>query len=130
MHRILYQLAVDAGAKVDFGATVVAITPGDPNPTVTLASSEIISADIIIGADGPRSLVREVILGKKDNPEPVGWTVYGAVVPESYMLNDPELKSWLTKNEVSVALSSNRCILQSRVRSVVNRSGDRSKYML
>ncbi|KAI0773342.1 FAD/NAD(P)-binding domain-containing protein [Irpex lacteus] len=117
VHRMLYQLAVDAGAKVDFGATVVAITPGDPNPTITLASGEIISADIIIGADGPRSLVREVILGKKDNPEPVGWTVYGAVVPESYMLNDPELESWLTKNEWSIGVGTGASICSHPVRA-------------
>lgn len=95
-------MAVKSGAQVQFGVTVTNVSPGDPKPSVTTASGETITADIIIGADGPRSLVREVVLGKKDNPEPVGWTVYGATVPESYMLNDPELASWLTSNEVSI----------------------------
>ncbi|KAI0692644.1 FAD/NAD(P)-binding domain-containing protein [Cytidiella melzeri] len=106
VHRMVHRLAVASGAKVDFGATVVEVTPGEPRPSVTLASGEVITADIVIGADGPRSLVRKVVLGEEDDPRPEGVTVFGAVVPASYMLNDPELHHWITAQEVKVFLSS------------------------
>ena len=126
-------MAVKSGAQVEFGVTVTNVSPGDPKPSVTTASGETITADIIIGADGPRSLVREVVLGKKDNPEPVGWTVYGATVPESYMLNDPELASWLTSNEVSIYVNLMFVLLLltfDHAYSVVDRCRHGQEHML
>ncbi|KAI0092755.1 hypothetical protein BDY19DRAFT_925962 [Irpex rosettiformis] len=117
VQRLVHQLAAEAGAQIEFGATVVKVSPGDPKPSVTVAGGEVITADVIIGADGPRSLVREIVLGKKDSSKPVGWTVYGAVVPESYMLNDPELASWLTTNEWSIGVGEGKSICSHPVRA-------------
>jgi salicylate hydroxylase len=97
---LIYRLAVEAGAQVQFGATVEEVIPAEHKPSVRLASGEIIAADMIIGADGPRSLVRETVLGKRDDPKPTGITVFGGVVPASEMAKDPELEKLVKSEEV------------------------------
>ncbi|MBV1705659.1 MAG: NAD(P)/FAD-dependent oxidoreductase [Hyphomicrobiales bacterium] len=51
--QALVSAAVDAGAQVRFGASVKAITPEG----VVLQNGEILDAPVLIGADGPRSLL-------------------------------------------------------------------------
>ncbi|KAI0766017.1 hypothetical protein BC629DRAFT_1596505 [Irpex lacteus] len=110
VHRLIYRLAVDAGAQVQFGATVEEINPEKPRPSVRLANGEVISADIIVGADGPRSLVRETVLGEEDEPRPTGITVFGGVAPASEMVKDPELKKLVEAEEWPLIMGTNRSI--------------------
>lgn len=53
----------------------------DPTePSVMLEDGRVIHGDIIIGADGNRSLVRECVLGYKDPGVPTGLTVFASVL--------------------------------------------------
>ncbi|KAI0692489.1 FAD/NAD(P)-binding domain-containing protein [Cytidiella melzeri] len=123
VHRLIHRLAMDAGAHVQFDATVEEIIPGTSRPSVRLASGEIVSADIIIGADGPRSMVREIVLGEKDEPQPTGITVFGAVVPASEMEKDAELERLVKAEEWPLIMGTGRSICAHPIRS-------RSEYSL
>ncbi|KAL4812251.1 hypothetical protein BDW67DRAFT_193742 [Aspergillus spinulosporus] len=48
--------------------------------TVTLAGGEVITADLIIGADGIKSVVRESVLGKKITARPTGLSAYRMMI--------------------------------------------------
>jgi 2-polyprenyl-6-methoxyphenol hydroxylase-like FAD-dependent oxidoreductase len=52
-------------------------------PTVRLKSGEILHADVIIGADGRRSIVRRVVTDEDEEPEttPYGSSHYAGSVP-------------------------------------------------
>lgn len=106
VHRLLYDLAVSVGAEVIFNAQVTAVTPGEPKPSVTLASGEVYTADIVLGADGPNSLVRETVLAD-DIPEGAvsGYSVLGAIIPGDAMSKDSELAPWLAADEVCESLA-------------------------
>jgi len=57
-------------------ATSASVTGHGP-PSVRLANGELLTADIIIGADGSRSLVRELLLDpEQDHGHESGYTVY------------------------------------------------------
>ena len=58
---MLYDAAVKAGARIhlDTGAVNVEMDP----PRVTLMDQSVLEADLVIGADGPRSIARRVLLG-------------------------------------------------------------------
>lgn len=101
MHRLLYDLAVSKGAEVIFNANVTAVTPGEPKPSITLASGEVHTADIVIGADGPNSFVRKTVL-VDDPPEgqASGYSVLGAIIPGEAMSKDSDLAPWLAVDEV------------------------------
>jgi salicylate hydroxylase len=104
--RIVHELAVSAGAKIDFGATVTAVSPGDPNPSVTLDNEEVLTADVVIGADGPRSIVRRLVAEDEEDAQTEGHTVLTGVVPAEYLLQHPDLAKFVTADEVSPYLST------------------------
>lgn len=57
-------------------ATSASVT-GYDSPSVRLANGEIMTADIIIGADGSRSMVRELLLDpEQDHGVESGYTIY------------------------------------------------------
>jgi len=88
---------------------VVAIDPHTPK--VTLESGEIIYADLIVGADGVRSVVRDVVVGQRDSPTPTGDAAYRAILPTSAMLEDPDLQSLVQDTEMTAWLGPGRHIM-------------------
>ncbi len=118
MHRLLHSLAVSAGAKISFGTSVTSVSLNDSRPSVTLATGEVLTTDIIIGADGPASIVRQVVLGHKICMKPVGCTLLAGRVPASSLIEHPELKKWVTSDEVHAHASTN---IQSSDNGVVLR---------
>lgn len=63
-------------------------------PTVRLKTGEILHADVIIGADGWRSIVRRVVEDEDEAPEatPVGWSMFMGCVPMTEVRKYPPLK--------------------------------------
>jgi salicylate hydroxylase len=95
---MLLRIALEVGVEIEYGTRVSQVIPGeelpreisphsDPvtpasvtghgPPSVRLANGEILTADIIIGADGSRSMVRELLLDPEhDHGVESGYTVY------------------------------------------------------
>lgn len=97
---MLYRLATQVGVKVEFGVDVVAVEAGDPEPRVILANGDILTADLVVGADGPTSIVRETAFEIEDDAEPAGVTVLGGIIPAEDMLKDPDLADFVKTDEV------------------------------
>ena len=76
-------------------------TEEEPKPRVTLANGEVIAADILVGADGCKSLVREIVLEEEDCAEPGGMTLYTGVVDAEDMSDDPDLVPFIQSDEVN-----------------------------
>jgi salicylate hydroxylase len=129
--RIVHDLAVSAGARVDFGTVVAQVSPGSPRPSVTLAGGEIITADVVIGADGPRSLVRPVVVGEQEpQPAPEGITVFGATVPAAWMETHPELEKLVKLEGVCLPCTAGTIFRFTDVYVAVGPNhGHESKYM-
>lgn len=65
----------------------------DPSlPSLTLESGEVIKADLVFGADGVKSSLREVVVGGLDKPVPTGDAAYRATISTEDMIKDPDLK--------------------------------------
>ncbi|KAH9840023.1 FAD/NAD(P)-binding domain-containing protein [Rhodofomes roseus] len=119
LHRLLYTLATSAGVRVDFNTEVVAVHQGTeqvPNPSVSLLNGEVVTADFLIGADGPRSIVRKAVLGREDNAEPSFLTVYTTTIPGEKMREDPEMRRWLDSDDWPIWMGNNRSICAHPVR--------------
>ncbi|KAI5119660.1 hypothetical protein M0805_007751 [Coniferiporia weirii] len=100
--------------KIRFSSQVASIDPGDGvdlKPSVTLSSGEKIEGDIIIGADGIRSLVREVVTGSNDRPLNTGDAAFRSLIPTDLMSADPDLAPLVTDHEVTVWLGPGRHIV-------------------
>lgn len=90
LRSMLREAAERAGAQIRDRAQVVSIDP--TNRTVTLASTEVISGDVIIGADGPSGISRELLAGGQSLNGPARHAFYNTVVPGDKIRNDPELR--------------------------------------
>lgn len=56
---MLHKLASNAGAQISYGCRVISVDP--ELPCVTTSTGEEIRADLIVGADGDRSIVRKIL---------------------------------------------------------------------
>lgn len=99
------------------------VTAVDPSkPSLTLASGEIFHADVILGADGVKSVVREVVIGQPDQPTPTGDAAYRALVPTSELMKDPDLRPLIDTPEMVGWMGPGRHIMAySVVRDLPNR---------
>ncbi|EGY16165.1 hypothetical protein VD0002_g1119 [Verticillium dahliae] len=92
-HSILVKAAAKAGAVIRKGQTVVDYKPEEA--TVVLESGETLRGDLIIAADGVKSLARKV-MGLNIEPHETGDTCFRVVVPRERLTSDPELASLST----------------------------------
>ncbi|KAI0821440.1 FAD/NAD(P)-binding domain-containing protein [Irpex lacteus] len=118
VHRMVYHLALSAGAEIDFGVTVVSVSSGNPKPSVVLSTGEAIQADIVIGADGRCSIVRQVVCDYEEDETPLstGTTVYSGTVLAEQLKDDPKLEQFVKLNEwaVGFATAMTMCIFPVR----------------
>ena len=109
---MLYRHAVAAGAVFQFDARVIGVSPAPdidsspstpsisrqsqphPQPSITLSDGREILADLVIGADGPQSLIRLLVdedAGDVQETE-TGTTLYTGVLDGKTMMGNEHLK--------------------------------------
>jgi 2-polyprenyl-6-methoxyphenol hydroxylase-like FAD-dependent oxidoreductase len=74
VHNKLFRLAQDAGVEIRLGCRVTSVNPY--RPSVTLDSGEIVQGDMVVGADGDQSYVRDVVLDYHEPGVPRDTAVY------------------------------------------------------
>ena len=97
-HKLLFDLAAP-NMTLRLKSTVVAVDP--EAPSLTLASGEVIHGDLILGADGVKSYVQQIVLGRVNPAQPTGDAAYRAIIPTSVMLEDPELRPFVETPEMT-----------------------------
>ncbi|KAI0046016.1 FAD/NAD(P)-binding domain-containing protein [Auriscalpium vulgare] len=108
LQELLYNAAVSVGAQVLFDATVANVTPPPPfpeasgstsgKPSVTLTDGQVFHADVIVGADGPRSVVRTAVEEEPIEPQWTGTTVFTGNLRMEEMMKDDILR----KDEIAM----------------------------
>ena len=76
IRRLLAETAMENGAKLRSLAQVVDIRADGERPYVTLASGEVLSADVLVGADGEFGVSRALVLEGRDDGNPTGLALY------------------------------------------------------
>ncbi|KDQ50635.1 hypothetical protein JAAARDRAFT_141673, partial [Jaapia argillacea MUCL 33604] len=118
-HKLLFDLAAP-NMELRLNSTVVSVTPSSPSnpqPSVTLASGEVIKGDLIVGCDGVKSCIREVVLGKKVVADPTGDAAYRAIIPTDLMLQDPELRPFVETPEMTAWMAPGRHLMAYNIRA-------------
>jgi salicylate hydroxylase len=109
LHRCLYDRAVELGAVVHVNSRVVDVVTGvgdtGDQAKVILdgkgTGRKEMECDLVVGADGINSKLREVMLGSSDPPTPTGDLAYRLLLSTKAMLADPELASLVTDPQVN-----------------------------
>ncbi|KAJ6579621.1 hypothetical protein DFH09DRAFT_1260483 [Mycena vulgaris] len=111
LYQMLYRLALSVGAVVTFNATVTSAASTSP-PLVHLADGTTRTADLIVGADGGKSIMREAVTELEDSGTDSGFTFYTVMVPIKQMVCDPELAQWARVPQWPIWMGENRCALE------------------
>ncbi|KAF8184713.1 hypothetical protein BJ912DRAFT_1117777 [Pholiota molesta] len=110
MHRdlygMLYNLAVKEGVEFRFNSTIV--DADNVSVSVTLESEEVLYGDVIIGADGFDSLLRQVVTDSGDEPPDVTDThvVVTFLIPIHRMEEDEDLRKMLNARNWQIWLGN------------------------
>ncbi|EJP66829.1 MAK1-like monooxygenase [Beauveria bassiana ARSEF 2860] len=114
MHKVILDYAVELGVVMEFGDRVVRyVDEGegeDEKPGVVTAAGREFYADVVVAADGPRSIARQQVLGLPDTKVNSGYAIFRAhfTLTEEHRKN-PDLevfcdsttdmtKLWVTKD--------------------------------
>jgi salicylate hydroxylase len=81
LHAILLAEVTRLGTQVRLSHTVVSIDTAAPS--VTLENGDAITGDLVIGADGEKSVCRELILGKPTLQKTSGYDIICTTIPIS-----------------------------------------------
>jgi 2-polyprenyl-6-methoxyphenol hydroxylase-like FAD-dependent oxidoreductase len=81
LHRILTKAAQEAGARIRLGLTVAEISSYEDHTKVVLNDGSKETYDLVVGADGIRSHVREMVFGKEYAPQFTGHGVWRFTLP-------------------------------------------------
>ncbi|KAJ6544315.1 hypothetical protein B0H19DRAFT_299590 [Mycena capillaripes] len=111
LYQMLYRLALSVGAVIILNATVTGAEAESTTPTVYLANGTTLTADLIIGADGAKGVMKEVVTEMEDSGADSGYTFYTAVIPIDRMACDPELAKWAHVPQWPIWMGDNRCAL-------------------
>lgn len=85
----LYKYAIDTGARVEFNSRVIEVR--SEVPSVLLSNGKEIFGDIIVGADGPNSVVRQAITYDDIEDQEGTHSTSKFTVPKSKFADDAEL---------------------------------------
>lgn len=109
-HKLLFDITA-SNVTLRLSSTVVKCDPGPDSPSVTLATGEVIKADLIIGADGVKSYIQQIVVGESTQATPTGDAAYRATIPASILLADPELKEFIEHPEMSAWMAPGRHLM-------------------
>jgi len=99
------------GVRVCLGATVRDVQPDAAvagRPSVTLTSGEVLHADLIVSADGVKSMLQKAVTVLDDKPTPMGDAAYRMVISTDLMLEDPALWPLVETPEMTVWMAPSR----------------------
>lgn len=114
LHRGLYERALELGAKVKVGMRVVDVEILEKGARVVVEKrrseereekeekeEEDLTADLVVGADGIFTKLREVMLGREDEPHLTGDLAYRLLLSTKDMLADEELADFVKNPQVN-----------------------------
>ena len=87
LHQVLAEALAEAGVSVRFGLTVGSIRQSPDHVEVLFSDGTKREYDLVVGADGANSRIRELLFGPKYKPQYTGQAVWRAMVPRPEEVN-------------------------------------------
>ncbi|KAL4962748.1 uncharacterized protein BDV14DRAFT_210389 [Aspergillus stella-maris] len=122
-HRAFLDRVAALDVPLHMGRTVVAYD--EATPSITLANGEVHRADVIIAADGIKSLARELVLGFEDKPKSSGYACYRAYFKGAFLKEDPLCHEFVEKECINIWIGHDVHLVQNTLRD-----GDEFNWIL
>ncbi|KAH0279191.1 hypothetical protein KCU91_g1931, partial [Aureobasidium melanogenum] len=115
-HQALHDLAVELGAKITTACRIVDYD--EKTPSVTMVDGTQRTADLIIAADGIKSIARKHISSEVDDgPRATGFAAYRATVDVDKMRDDPETSWLLARPALNIWIGPDRHVMTYTIAS-------------
>ncbi|ORY07028.1 hypothetical protein BCR34DRAFT_489751 [Clohesyomyces aquaticus] len=116
-HDVFLNWVSERNIPIRMGSEVIAYEDIDPQPIITLKSGEKLSADIIIAADGIKSLARPLVLKMRDDPVNSGYACFRAFFkPDQSIRQDPTCNTYLQGDCVNFWIGPDTHLVQNTLR--------------
>ncbi len=83
LQNVLLEAFASMGGKLTLGSKCIGILEGFSNVTAKFEDGSTVSGDLLVAADGVRSLLRQYILGESIEPQYAGYVNWNGLVPIS-----------------------------------------------
>ncbi|EPQ57455.1 monooxygenase [Gloeophyllum trabeum ATCC 11539] len=113
-HDAFLQRVRECGIPIHMGHKVVQFD--ENKPSIILEDGREIEADVIIGADGIKSLARELVLGFHDAPKSSGYACFRAYFKGEPLKSVPECQSLIQKDCVNIWIGEDKHLVQNTLR--------------
>jgi len=113
-HEAFLKAVREKNIPIYMGSNVVEFD--DCTPSIKLANGEVHKADIIIAADGIKSLAREVVLGFDDKPKSSGYACFRAFFKGAHLKDDPLCAPFVEKECVNIWIGHDVHLVQNTLR--------------
>ena len=113
LHEAMHQCAVKQGARIILSAQVQNVDFETPSVSLERENGSICiyEADLVIGADGIKSLTRQQMLNRVDMPKFTSHCAYRATVPISTMQKEPTLAELINSPKINVWLGDDQHVI-------------------
>lgn len=81
LHEILTNRALELGVEIHYGLSFVSLEESADTVTVTAENGRTFTADLVVGADGVRSKVRQYVLDQTIEPQYIGQSAFRVNIP-------------------------------------------------
>ncbi|KAF8209413.1 hypothetical protein K438DRAFT_1810965 [Mycena galopus ATCC 62051] len=101
-HQLLARLTTTTGSvEMCLNSAVVRVYHDAGRPRVVLSSGVELTADLVVGADGIKSVTRRAIISEEQDARVDSAAAYRAILPAGLLLEDPDLRSLVSDLEVT-----------------------------
>ena len=97
---LLAEIAEKAGARIRLSTTITSIEPGADTVNVTLSDGSTAKYDLVVGADGLHSKVRDLAFPRMPQPFFTGQTVWRVTLPRPDEISDGIAMFYGPRNKV------------------------------
>ncbi|PMD43478.1 FAD/NAD(P)-binding domain-containing protein [Hyaloscypha variabilis F] len=113
-HEEFLRRVRELGIPINMGCNVIAYDENEPS--LTLSNGDVHKADVIIAADGIKSLARELVLGFEDKPKSSGYACFRAYFKGAYLKEDPLCREFVEKECVNIWIGNDVHLVQNTLR--------------
>ncbi|MBE7180452.1 MAG: FAD-dependent monooxygenase, partial [Terriglobus roseus] len=101
LHKCLVERAEELGARLVVNSKVADVVATEEGATVVLEDGARWQADLVVGADGIASKLREIMTGREEPPTLTGDLAYRLLLKTADMKADPELRDFIDTPQVN-----------------------------
>ncbi|KAF2865187.1 hypothetical protein BDV95DRAFT_632535 [Massariosphaeria phaeospora] len=116
-HDVFLAWVRQRAIPIRMGCEVVAYDDVDPQPIITLKSGEQLRADIVVAADGIKSLARPLVLNMQDDPISSGYACFRAYFrPTAAQKANPKINKYMGADCVNFWIGPDLHLVQNTLR--------------